>query len=67
LLALADWHEGVAPGPHPVELALKEPDMVASAKAIVASGASYMALQGIAMAEANALLEELKALGLQLR
>jgi hypothetical protein len=61
---LADWQEGVGPGPHPFEAALQIKDIRASANAVHAASPTYMALSAKVLAEMQELLAELKALGL---
>jgi hypothetical protein len=62
---LADWQEGVnALGPDPFLQGSSDGDVMASAKRIVERGGPFMDLRAKAVAEGNALLDELNALGL---
>lgn len=64
LMWLADWQEGVGPGPHPLERALKIDDVVESAKRFSAAYPSYSETLVKVVAEMQAQLAEFKALGL---
>jgi hypothetical protein len=61
-VSLADWQEGVGPGPHPMEAAMKIEDIRASAEAVRAASPSYMEISAKVIAEMKVLMAELKAL-----
>jgi hypothetical protein len=61
---LADWQEGVGPGAHAFELAMKEDDVMASARAAKAAGPSYTEILAKITSEMQALISELKSHGL---
>ena len=58
------WQEGIGPGPHPLETAMAIEDVRASAGAVCAASPSYMEINAKVIAEMQALMAELKVLGL---
>lgn len=63
-VSLADWQEGIGPGPHLLETAMAIEDVRASAGAVCAASPSYMEINAKVIAEMQALMAELKVLGL---
>ncbi len=73
-VSLADWQEGVGPGPYPFDttktkkediLSMSDADTLAMAKRIAATDTSaFNKISAKMLAEGQALLDELKALGL---
>jgi len=63
-VSLADWQEGIGPGPHPFETAIAIKDVRASAEAVCAASPSYMEINAKVIAEMEDLMAELKVLGL---
>jgi hypothetical protein len=61
---LADWQEGIGPGPHSVADLLGGNDPVEQAKRISAAGPAIMKIGAQVIAEMQASLEELKSLGM---
>jgi hypothetical protein len=63
-VSLADWQEGIGPGPHAFETTKADlDDPMAAAKRVAAAGPSFTAIPATVAAEAGALLDELRALG----
>ena len=63
-VSLADWQEGIGPGPHPLEAAVQIEDIRASVEALCAASPSYMEINAKVIAEMHALMAELTELGL---
>ena len=64
-VSLADWQEGVGPGPHAFETTQADlDDPMAAMKRIKAAGPSFTEIPTRVAAEAQNLFDELKALGL---
>jgi hypothetical protein len=62
---LADWQEGIGPGPHMLDVADRPgEDIRANAKRIAEDAPAYLALSKRVTAEMEQLIAELKALGL---
>jgi len=63
-VSLADWQEGVGPGPYPFDPKMKDgEDTLAMAKRIAEAPSSFPEISAKMLAEGRALLDELKALG----
>jgi hypothetical protein len=64
-MALADWQEGIGPGPHDLDVAARPgEDIRAIAKRVAEAGPAYLALSKRVTEEMEQLLAELKTLGL---
>jgi hypothetical protein len=61
---LADWQEGIGPGPHSMVDLFGGNDLVEEAKRISAAGPAIMKIGAQVIAEMQALLDELKSLGM---
>jgi len=61
---MADWQEGIGPGPHSVVDLFGGDDLVEEAKRVYAAGPSIMKIGAQVIAEMPALLDELKSLGM---
>jgi hypothetical protein len=64
-MSLADWQEGIGPGPHDIDVADRRGETIQEhAKRFSQAAPAYMALSKRSITEMEGLLAELKSLGL---